>query len=266
MIGEIEKQAKEIAAELNVVGLMNIQFAVQDENVFIIEVNPRASRTVPFISKCLGESLVKSATKTMVGKTLKDIGFSNSLPKNYFFVKEAVLPFDKFPAVDPILGPEMKSTGEVMGIGSSFGEAYAKAQRAANKIFPDSGLAFISVKKSDKKYLSNLLPLLVEQGFSFIATKGTANAIKELGYDAQIINKVTEGRPHIVDELLNDSIDLLINTTEGRQSIKDSASIRRTALQNKLFCVTTIFGAFAFVEALNKDPASWTYNSLQEIN
>ena len=266
VIKEIEKQAKKIAAELNVIGLMNIQFAVQDNNVFIIEVNPRASRTVPFISKCLGESLVKSATKTMVGKTLKDIGFSNLLPKNHFFVKEAVLPFDKFPAVDPILGPEMKSTGEVMGIGSSFGEAYAKAQRAANKIFPDSGLAFVSVKESDKKYLPNLVPLLQERGFSLVATKGTADAIKQLGYDAQIINKVNEGRPHIVDELLNDRVNLLINTTEGRQSIEDSASIRRTALQNKLFCVTTIFGAFAILEAMSTSSDEWIYNSLQEIN
>jgi len=266
LIKEIENQATKIAKELNVIGLMNIQFAVQDENVFIIEVNPRASRTVPFISKCLGESLVKSATKAMVGKTLKDIGFTNELPKNYFFVKEAVLPFDKFPAVDPILGPEMKSTGEVMGIGSSFGEAYAKAQRAANKIFPDSGIAFISVKESDKKYLPNLLPLLLEQGFSLIATKGTANAIQKLGHDAQIINKVTEGRPHIVDELVNNKINLLINTTEGRQSIEDSASIRRTALQNKLFCATTIFGAFALLEAMSSDSEDWIYNSLQEIN
>ena len=188
------------------------------------------------------------------------------MPKNYFFVKEAVLPFDKFPSVDPILGPEMKSTGEVMGIGSSFGEAYAKAQRAANKIFPDSGLAFISVKKSDRKYLSNLLPLLLEQGFSLIATKGTANAIKELGYDVEIINKVNEGRPHIVDELLNNRVNLLINTTEGRQSIEDSASIRRTALQNKLFCVTTVFGAFALLEAMSTNSDRWIYNSLQEIN
>ena len=266
VIKEIESQAKKIAKELNVVGLMNIQFAVQDEDVFIIEVNPRASRTVPFISKCIGESLVKSATKTMVGKTLKDIGFSNELPMNYFFVKEAVLPFDKFPAVDPILGPEMKSTGEVMGIGSSFGEAYAKAQRAANKVFPESGLAFISVKESDKKYLPNLIPMLVEHGFSLIATKGTAHSIKALGYDAQIINKVTEGRPHIVDELLNNRVNLLINTTEGRQSIEDSASIRRTALQNKLFCVTTIFGAFALLEAMSTNSDNWIYNSLQEIN
>ncbi len=137
----------------------------------------------------------------MVGKTLKDISFSNELPKNYFFVKEAVLPFDKFPAVDPILGPEMKSTGEVMGIGSSFGEAYAKAQRAANKIFPDSGLAFISVKESDKKYLPDLIPLLLEQGFSLIATKGTADSIKKLGYDAQIINKVTEGICYMLENI-----------------------------------------------------------------
>ncbi len=266
VLKEIKKQAKKIAAELNVIGLMNIQFAVQDENIFIIEVNPRASRTVPFISKCLGQSLVKFATKTMVGKSLKEISFSNALPKNYFFVKEAVLPFDKFPAVDPILGPEMKSTGEVMGIGLSFGEAYAKAQKAANKIVPDSGLAFVSVKESDKKYLSDLIPLLDIQGYELIATKGTADVIKELGYKSLIINKVNEGRPHIVDELLNNKVNLLINTTEGRQSIEDSASIRRTALQNKLFCITTIFGAFAILEAMNKDPKDWIYNSLQEIN
>ena len=168
--------------------------------------------------------------------------------------------------MDPILGPEMKSTGEVMGIGLSFGEAYAKAQRAANKIFPDSGSAFISVKESDKKYLPHLLPSLIEHGFSFVATKGTADVIKELGYDAQIINKVTEGRPHIVDELLNNRVNLLINTTEGRQSIEDSASIRRTALQNKLFCVTTIFGAFALLEAMSTNSDNWIYHSLQEIN
>ena len=263
---EIEKQAKKIAAELNVVGLMNIQFAVQDETVFIIEVNPRASRTVPFISKCLGQSLVKLATKTMVGKSLQETSFSNALPKNYFFVKEAVLPFDKFPSVDPILGPEMKSTGEVMGIGLSFGEAYAKAQKAANKIVPDSGLAFVSVKESDKKYLPDLIPLLIDQGFELISTKGTAEAINKLGYKSSFINKVNEGRPHIVDELLNNKVNLLINTTEGRQSIEDSASIRRTALQNKLFCITTIFGAFAILEAMNKDSKHWIYHSLQEIN
>ena len=266
VLEEIELQSKRIAKELNVIGLMNIQFAVQDEAVFIIEVNPRASRTVPFISKCLGDSLVKSATKAMVGRTLEEMSFSSELPENYFFVKEAVLPFDKFPSVDPILGPEMKSTGEVMGIGSSFGEAYAKAQKAANKIIPGPGLAFISVKESDKKFLKDLIPLIIEQGFSLIATKGTAKTISDLGHDVSIINKVSEGRPHTVDALLNNSISLLINTTEGRQSITDSASIRRTALQNKIFCVTTIFGAFAFIEAASKNSKSWVYNSLQEIN
>jgi carbamoyl-phosphate synthase large subunit len=266
VIEEIEFQAKKIAKELNVVGLMNIQFAVQEDSVFIIEVNPRASRTVPFISKCIGQSLVKYATKAMVGRTLHDIGFSNALPANYFFVKEAVLPFDKFPSVDPILGPEMKSTGEVMGIGSSFGEAYAKAQKAANRNIPTGGLAFVSVKESDKKYLKDLIPLILGQGFSLIATKGTAKIIADLGYPTSIINKVSEGRPHTVDALLNNSISLLINTTEGRQSIADSGSIRRTALQKKIFCVTTIFGAFALMEALSKNPNSWTYHSLQEIH
>jgi len=266
VLEEIEIQSCRIAKELKVIGLMNIQFAIQDESVFIIEVNPRASRTVPFISKCIGESLVKSATKIMIGKTLKDINFLNILPKGHFFVKEAVLPFDKFPLVDPILGPEMKSTGEVMGIGSSFGEAYAKAQKAANKIYPNKGLVFISVKESDKKYLEKLIPMLAKQGFNFIATKGTADSIRNLGYEVKTINKVNEGRPHIVDELLNNSISLLVNTTEGRQSIEDSASIRRTALEKKLFCVTTIFGAFALLDALKQDPSRWVYNSLQEIN
>jgi len=262
----VETQSKLIAKELKVIGLMNIQFAAQGDNVFIIEVNPRASRTVPFISKCLGRSLVKSATKTMVGRTLEELKFSNQLPEGYFFVKEAVFPFDKFPEVDPILGPEMKSTGEVMGIGSSFGEAYAKAQKGANKTIPEAGLAFISVKDSDKKFLPDLIPLLIKGGFQLTATQGTAKHISNLGFDVAIINKVSEGRPHVVDALINDSIALMINTTEGRQSIQDSASIRKTALQNKIFCVTTIFGAFALVEALNKDSGDWTYNSLQEIH
>ena len=153
-----------------------------------------------------------------------------------------------------------------MGIGLSFGEAYAKAQKAANKIVPDSGLAFVSVKESDKKYLPDLIPLLIDQGFELISTKGTAEAINKLGYKSSFINKVNEGRPHIVDELLNNKVNLLINTTEGRQSIEDSASIRRTALQNKLFCITTIFGAFAILEAMNKNSKHWIYHSLQEIN
>ncbi len=260
----ISKQSIAIAKELNIIGLMNIQYAVQDNEIFIIEVNPRASRTIPFISKAIGSSLVKAATKSMLGVSLAEQDFDPVLP-NRFFVKEAVLPFDKFPNVDPILGPEMKSTGEVMGIGKSFGEAYAKAQLGAMKNLHFSGTAFVSVKDSDKKYLNELLPLLVENNFSIIATKGTAAAIKALGYEVAVINKVMEGRPHIVDKLLNKEVQLVINTTEGKQSISDSASIRRTALESRIFCTTTVFGGLAIMEAVKNNLESWTVEPIQQI-
>ena len=263
---KMKSQAVDIANELKIVGLMNIQFAIKDNDVFIIEVNPRASRTVPFISKAIGNSLAKVASKAMIGKSLKNQKFSSKLPKNLFFVKEAVMPFDKFPHVDPILGPEMKSTGEVMGIGPNFGEAYAKAQKGANKILRRSGNVFISVKYSDKKYLDEFAPAIIDAGFKIIATAGTADYIENLGYDVSRINKVTEGRPHIVDMLLNNEIDLVINTTEGSQSIQDSASIRQSALRNKIFCTTTMFGAFAIIDALKSIEKNWTYSTLQEIN
>ena len=260
----ISKQSIAIAKELNIIGLMNIQYAVQDNEIFIIEVNPRASRTIPFISKAIGSSLVKAATKSMLGVSLAEQDFDPVLP-NRFFVKEAVLPFDKFPNVDPILGPEMKSTGEVMGIGKSFGEAYAKAQLGAMKNLHFSGTAFVSVKDSDKKYLNELLPLLVENKFSIIATKGTAAAIKALGYEVAVINKVMEGRPHTVDKLLNKEVQLVINTTEGKQSISDSASIRRTALESRIFCTTTVFGGLAIMEAVKNNLESWTVEPIQQI-
>ena len=263
---EISDQSIKIGKELDILGLMNIQFAVKDDVVYIIEVNPRASRTVPFISKAIGSSLVKVASKAMIGNTLANQKFSSALPDDLYFVKEAVLPFDKFPLVDPILGPEMKSTGEVMGIGIDFGEAYAKAQKGANKILPRSGTVFISVKDSDKKYLDELLPLIEMNGFEMVATGGTAAYIKGLNYKVKKINKVLEGRPHTVDSLLNKEIDLVINTTEGTQSIKDSAAIRRTALQNKIFCTTTMFGAFAIMQALNGKETNWSYKTLQEIH
>ena len=266
IINEIKAQAVKIAKELNIIGLMNVQFAVIENEIFIIEVNPRASRTVPFISKAIGISLVKDATKAMVGKSLPDNDYYESLSPELSFVKEAVMPFDKFPLVDPILGPEMKSTGEVMGIGKTFGEAYAKAQLAAKKNIVTSGKVFVSVKESDKKYLQDLIPKLIDCGFSLIATTGTAKTVKDLGFNCEIINKVTEGRPHIVDELVNKKVDIVINTTEGRQSIEDSASIRKTALQNKIFCTTTIFGAFAFVEALKTSREDWSFSAIQEIN
>ena len=263
---ELSEQSIKIAKELNVIGLMNIQFAVKDDEIFIIEVNPRASRTVPFISKAIGTSLVKIASKAMIGKSLDDQNFSSKLPEGLFFVKEAVMPFDKFPLVDPILGPEMKSTGEVMGIGPSFGEAYAKAQKGANKVLPRSGSVFISVKDSDKKYLDDLIPLIIQNGFDLVATGGTAQYITNLNHKVKRINKVMEGRPHTVDSLLNKEINLVINTTEGKQSIDDSASIRKTALRNKIFCTTTMFGAFAVMEALKGKESDWTYSTLQEIN
>ena len=263
---KMKLQAIDIANELNIIGLMNIQFAIKENDIFIIEVNPRASRTVPFISKAIGNSLAKVASKAMIGKSLKDQKFSPKLPENLSFVKEAVMPFDKFPHVDPILGPEMKSTGEVMGIGPNFGEAYAKAQKGANKLLRRSGNVFISVKYSDKKYLDEFAPAIINAGFKIIATVGTADYIEKLGYDVSRINKVTEGRPHIVDMLLNNEIDLVINTTEGSQSIQDSASIRQSALRNKIFCTTTMFGAFAVIDALKSIEKNWTYSTLQEIN
>ena len=263
---KMKEQAINIANELNIIGLMNIQYAIKDDEVFIIEVNPRASRTVPFISKAIGSSLAKVASKAMIGKSLKHQNFSSDLPNGLFFVKEAVMPFDKFPHVDPILGPEMKSTGEVMGIGPNFGEAYAKAQKGANKILRRIGVVFISVKSSDKKYLDEFIPEIVNAGFKIIATSGTADYIEQLGYKVKTINKVSEGRPHIVDSLLNNEIDLVINTTEGSKSIEDSASIRQTALRNKIFCTTTMFGAFAIIDAFKSTEENWTYNTLQEIN
>ena len=262
----MKDQAIDIAKELKVIGLMNIQYAVKDENVFIIEVNPRASRTVPFISKAIGHSLAKVASKAMIGKSLIQQKFSSKLPKDLSFVKEAVMPFDKFPHVDPILGPEMKSTGEVMGIGPNFGEAYAKAQKGANKILRRSGVVFISVKASDKKYLDKFVPEIINAGFEIVATSGTSEYIQKLGFDVKTINKVTEGRPHVVDSLLNNDIDLVINTTEGSQSIEDSASIRQSALRNKIFCTTTMFGAFAIIDAFKSKEDNWTYSTLQEIN
>ena len=266
IINELERQSINIAKELNIIGLMNIQFAVKDDKIYIIEVNPRASRTVPFISKAISSSLVMAASKAMIGKSLLEQNFSNKLPENLYFVKEAVLPFDKFPLVDPILGPEMKSTGEVMGIGKNFGEAYAKAQKAAGKTLSRKGTAFISVKDSDKKYLDELVPQIINKGFNIVATLHTAKYIKKIGYPVRKVNKVMEGRPHIVDEMVNGNINLVINTTEGKQSINDSASIRQTALQNKIFCTTTMFGALAIVEALSSLESDWSYLSLQEIN
>jgi carbamoyl-phosphate synthase large subunit len=262
---EIREQVKKMALELGVVGLMNVQMAVQGEDIFVIEVNPRASRTVPFVSKCVGVSLAKVAARVMAGKTLDEAGYSVEIIPPYFSVKEAVFPFAKFPGVDPILGPEMKSTGEVMGVGDSFAEAFAKAQLGASEILPNSGCAFISVRDDDKPLVADVARDLIGLGFEIVATAGTARMIEAAGLKVRRVNKVTEGRPHVVDMIKNDEVTLIINTTEGRQSIADSYSIRRNALQHKICCTTTLAGGQAICEALKFGPEK-TVRRLQDLH
>jgi carbamoyl-phosphate synthase large subunit len=247
---QLREQTKQMAKALGVVGLMNVQFAIKGHEVYVLEVNPRASRTVPFVSKATGLPLAKIAARCMVGKTLAEQGASREVIPTYYSVKEAVFPFIKFPGVDPILGPEMKSTGEVMGVGRSFGEAYAKAQLGAGVSLPRKGKVFLSVRDADKAALGDIGRILVAHGFSIVATRGTAAALQAAGISCEVINKVLEGRPHIVDAIKNDEIDLIVNTTEGKQAIADSFSIRREALHHKVSYTTTIAGARATCLAL----------------
>ncbi len=247
---QIRAHASALALELGVVGLMNAQLAYQDREVYLIEVNPRASRTVPFVSKCIGASLAKVAARCMIGKTLAEQGFVREIIPPTFAVKEAIFPFNKFPGVDPILGPEMKSTGEVMGVGATFAEAYGKAQLAAGAVIGKSGTAFISVRDPDKIHVVEIANRLLDLGYRLAATRGTARVLESAGIPVRRVNKVAEGRPHIVDMLKNDEIELVFNTTEGRQAIADSSTIRSTALRHDVFCTTTIAGAFAVCDAL----------------
>ncbi len=247
---EIRRQVIAMAKELNVIGLMNVQMAVQDNKIYVIEVNPRASRTVPFVSKCVGRSLAKVAARCMAGVSLEEQGFTEEIIPPHVSVKESVFPFAKFPGVDPILGPEMKSTGEVMGVGETFGEAFAKASLGASLILPEGGRALISVKESDKSKVSRVAHSLVEQGFSLVATRGTARVLRESGLEVETVDKVTEGRPDVADLIKNERIDLIVNTTEGRQAIEDSAIIRRLALQHKVCYTTTLTGGEAISIAL----------------
>ncbi len=262
---KIREQVTSIALELGVIGLMNTQLAYQDGEVYIIEVNPRASRTVPFVSKCIGQSLAKIAARCMIGKTLDEQGFSKEVIPTTFAVKEAVFPFVKFPNVDPILGPEMKSTGEVMGVGVTFAEAYAKAQIGAGEVIERGGKAFISVRDRDKEFVVEVAKKTLALGYSLVATGGTAKAIEAAGLPVQRVNKVNEGRPHIVDMLKNDEIQVVFNTTEGRQAIADSSTIRRTALKHSVFCTTTIAGALAVCEALEFGTNLMVY-TLQDLH
>ena len=247
---EIRDQVKRMAVELGVVGLMNVQMAVQGTDIYVIEVNPRASRTVPFVSKAIGPSLAKIAARCMAGQSLESQGFTQEIIPPYYCVKESVFPFAKFQGVDPILGPEMKSTGEVMGVGESFAEAFAKATAGAGEKVPESGRAFISVREGDKPGAVNLARDLLELGFNVCATRGTAQVMADAGLEVDVVNKVLEGRPHVVDMLKSDQIQFVVNTTEGRQAINDSAQIRKAALANKVCYTTTLSGGEALVSGL----------------
>lgn len=242
---ELCAQVVKLAKALNVIGLMNTQFAIQGDVIYLLEVNPRASRTVPFVSKAIGVPLAKIAAKTMVGEKLADQGFVNQRVPEYYCVKEAVFPFIRFPGSDPILGPEMKSTGEVMGIGRSFGEAYAKAQLASGVVLPRQGVALLSVRDRDKEGAVELARILVERGFEIVATHGTAQCLASAGVLCRRANKVREGRPHIVDMIKNAEIDLIVNTTEGKQAISESISIRAEAVRRSVTYYTTLGAAIA---------------------
>ncbi|MBI4684981.1 MAG: carbamoyl-phosphate synthase large subunit [Nitrospirae bacterium] len=250
IVNEIKRQTKELARDLKVIGLMNVQFAVRGNEIYILEVNPRASRTIPYVSKATGVPLAKLAAKVMLGKTLKELGLTSEIEITHVAVKEAVFPFDKFSGVDTILGPEMKSTGEVMGIDEDFGLAYAKAQLSSYNRIPTSGKIFISVKDEDKEGICDIVKRLHDMGFDVIATRGTSQHLKNKGIEVDVINKVKEGRPHIVDLIKNKEVNFIINTVSDAQAQKDSFSIRRSALQYRVPYTTTVSGARAVVNAI----------------
>lgn len=262
---QLREQMRKLAFELNVNGLMNAQFAVKDDEIYLIEVNPRAARTVPFVSKATGVPLAKVAARVMVGRSLEEQGYVKEIIPPYYSVKEVVIPFAKFQGVDPIRGPEMRSTGEVMGVGESFEEAYAKANLGAGEALAKKGKALISVKDSDKQRLMDLARGLLALGFSLEATRGTAKMLAEEGIDCSIVNKLQEGRPNIVDAIKNGEYSYIINTVEGRQAIEDSVYIRREALLNKVIYTTTLNAAFATVKANTADDRA-RVSSVQELH
>ena len=253
---EMRKQIRELALKLKVVGLMNTQFAIKDSDIYLLEVNPRASRTVPFVSKATGVQLAKVAARCMAGVSLEQQQFTKEVIPKHFFVKEAIFPFVKFPGVDTLLGPEMKSTGEVMGVGSNFGEAYAKAMEGAGDLLPRSGTALLSVRVMDKKRIVEVARELSLLKFELVATGGTCNALQAEGITCRRVNKVAEGRPHVVDMIKNDEFDLIINTTDGKKAIEDSAAIRRAALRHKVTYTTTMSGGEAICLALKESDSS----------
>jgi carbamoyl-phosphate synthase large subunit len=262
---QLRKQATQMALALNVIGLMNVQFAIQGETIYVLEVNPRASRTVPYVSKATGRPLAKIAARVMAGKTLVELGELEEIIPEMYYVKEAVFPFIKFQGVDPILGPEMKSTGEVMGVGKNFAEAYKKSQLGASVDFPTGGTAFVSVREADKKSVEEVASMLIAQGFKLCSTRGTARILSAAGIACEVVKKVREGRPHIVDMIKNNQVDLIINTTEGKKAIEDSFEIRREALQGKVTYTTTITGAWALCQAMKHSDEEEVYR-LQDLH
>ncbi|MFC1885954.1 ATP-grasp domain-containing protein, partial [Thermodesulfobacteriota bacterium] len=250
MQAEISAATKAMASELNVVGLMNVQYAVKDNRLYVIEVNPRASRTVPFVSKATGIPYAKLATKIMLGRTLEELGITQEIVPEHISVKEAVLPFDRFPNVDTLLGPEMKSTGEVMGIDMEFGAAYAKAQFGARMKLPTEGVVFISVKRTDKNQMLPIATQFRDLGFQIIATRGTSLFLEENGIANRAINKVSFGRPHVVDAIKNGEIQLLVNTGSGDKPRNDGYLIRRASLKFNIPYTTTLSGAMAMSRAI----------------
>ncbi len=262
---KLREQVAKMAEALGVRGLMNTQFAIQGEDIYVLEVNPRASRTAPFVSKATGYPLAKIAARVMVGQTLEQQGITEERIPNYFSVKEAVFPFVKFPGVDPLLGPEMKSTGEVMGVGKTFGEAFAKSQRAAGVDLSHSGKVLISIRDKDKAKLPEIARMLVEKQYEIVATGGTARFLKEAGFPCELVYKVNEGRPNTVDMIKNEQIQLIINTTEGKKAISDSFTMRREALQHRVTYYTTMAGARAACFALGELDAG-DVNCLQDLH
>jgi carbamoyl-phosphate synthase large subunit len=267
VLSEIAAGTKAMARELEVRGLMNVQFAIKDEEVYVLEVNPRASRTVPFVSKAIGIPLAKLAAKVMAGKTLSELGFTHEVIPTHYSVKEAVFPFIRFPGIDITLGPEMNATGEVMGIAQDLGLAYAKSQMAAQPPLPTGGNVFLSVKDADKINIVKLGKELVELGFTIYATSGTAAALIAAGLTVHRLFKLSEGRPHVIDMMKNDKIDLIINTPSGKTPRKDEVKIRSTAVERRIPILTTISGVQASIWAMRSiQTKGLTVKSLQEYH
>ncbi|MCA9606389.1 MAG: ATP-grasp domain-containing protein, partial [Myxococcales bacterium] len=267
VLATIRSSTRALALELGVVGLMNVQFAIRGSAVYVIEVNPRASRTIPFVSKVIGTPLAQVAAKVMAGKTLKELGIDKEIVPKHVAVKESVFPFAKFPGVDTLLGPEMRSTGEVMGIDREFSRAFLKAQEATGQRLPDGGRVFVSVRDDDKPAAAEIASRLTQLGFTVVATGGTARVLARAGVESEFVNKVYEGRPHIVDRLRSGEIAMVINTTEGEQAIRDSYSLRRTTLTVGVPYFTTIAAATAAVSAIEaRREAPLTVRSLQEYH